>query len=125
MEGLVFGNWGEASQATHQLVEKLASSRARIADSQRGRRGQILTKEGVKGLAVGYIRRKLSIASVRAQSHSLLGRLEGLGPGAVAAAGRRNRAMEQERLWARERQAYDLSVKQGFNILKRGFAKVD
>ena len=125
VEGLVFGNWGEASQATHQLVEKLASSRARIADSQRGRRGQILTKEGVKGLAVGYIRRKLSIASVRAQSHSLLGRLEGLGPGAVAAAGRRNRAMEQERLWARERQAYDLSVKQGFNILKRGFAKVD
>ena len=79
----------------------------------------------MKGLAVGYIRRKLSIAAVRAQSHSLLGRLEGLGPGAVAAAGRRSKAMEQERIWARERQAYDLSVKQGFNILRRGFAKVD
>ena len=125
VEGIVFGNWGEASEATHQLVEELASSRARIADSQRGRRGQILSEEGVKGLAVGYIRRKLSIAAVRAQSHSLLGRLEGLGPGAVAAAGRRSKAMEQERIWARERQAYDLSVKQGFNILRRGFAKVD
>ena len=125
VEGIVFGNWGEASQATHQLVEELASSRARIADSQRGRRGQILSEEGVKGLAVGYIRRKLSIAAVKAQSHSLLGRLEGLGPGAVAAAGRRARAMEQERLWARERRAHDLSVKQGFNIIRRGFAKAD
>ena len=125
VEGIVFGNWGETSQATHHLVEELASSRARIADSQRGRRGQILSEEGVKGLAVGYIRRKLSIAAVKAQCHSLLGRLEGLGPGAVAAAGRRARAMEQERLWARERMAYDLSVKQGFNIIRRGFAKVD
>ena len=26
VEGLVFGNWGEASQATHQLVEELACS---------------------------------------------------------------------------------------------------
>ena len=79
----------------------------------------------MKGLAVGYIRRKLSIAAEKAQSHSLLGRLEDLGPGASAAAGRRRRALEQERLWARERQAYDLSVKQGFNIHRRGFAKVD
>ena len=67
----------------------------------------------------------MSIAAVKAQSHSLLGRLEGLGPGAVAAAGRRARAMEQERLWARERRAHDLSVKQGFNIIRRGFAKAD
>ena len=126
VEGLVFGNWGEASQATHHLVEELASSRARIADPQtRGRKGQVLSEEGIKGLAVGYIRRKLSIASVKAQSHSLLGRLEGLGPGATAAAGRRSRAMEQERLWSRERRAYHLSIKQGFNIQRRGFAKVD
>ena len=58
VEGIVFGNWGEASKATHQLVEELASSRARIADPQtRGRCGQILSEEGIKGLAVGYIRR--------------------------------------------------------------------
>ena len=126
VEGIVFGNWGEASQATHQLVEELASSRARVADPQaRGRRGQILSEEGVKSLAVGYIRRKLGIASVRAQCHSLLGRLDGLGPGATAAAGRRRMAEEQERLWGRERRAYNLSVKQGFNIHRRGFAKVD
>ena len=124
VEGIVFGNWGEASEATHQLVEAIATSRARVAAPQtRGRRGQILTEEGLKGLAVGYIRRKLSIAAVRAQSHSLLGRLEGLGPGSAAAAGRRSKAMELERLWARERQAHCLSAKQGFNVVRRGFAK--
>ena len=62
-------------------MEELATSRARIADPQtRGRRGQTLTEEGIKSLAVGYIRRKLGIAAVKAQCHSLLGRLEGLGP---------------------------------------------
>ena len=34
VESLVFGNWGEASQTTHQLVQNLASSRARVADPQ-------------------------------------------------------------------------------------------
>ena len=126
VEGMVFGNFGEASQAVHQLVDALASSRARIADPQaRGRKGQVLTEEGVKSLAVGYIRRRLGVAAVKAQCHSLLGRLEGLGPGAVSAAGRRRRAVEMERLWARERRADKLSAKQGFNILRRGFAKLD
>ena len=49
VEGIVFGNWGEASQATHQLVEELASSRARSADPQtKGRRGQLQSEEGKK-----------------------------------------------------------------------------
>ena len=126
VEGLVFGNWGEASQATHQLVEALASSRARVADPQaRGRRGQVLTEQGIKSLAVGYIRRRLGIAAVKAQCHSLLGRLEGLGPGSLAAAGRRKRAEEMERLWVRERRAHNLATKQGFNVLRKGFGKTD
>ena len=123
VEGIVFGNWGEASEATHQLVEALATSRASVAPQTRGRKGQTLTEEGLKSLAVGYLRRKISIAAVKAQSHSLLGRLEGLGPGSAAAAGRRNRAMELERLWARERQAHTLAARQGFNVIRRGFAK--
>ena len=125
VEGIVFGNWGEASEATHQLVEALATSRASVAPQTRGRKGQTLTEEGLKSLAVGYLRRKISIAAVKAQSHSLLGRLEGLGPGSAAAAGRRNRAMELERLWARERQAHSLSARQGFNVIRRGFAKTN
>ena len=126
VEGIVFGNWGEASQATHKLVEALATSRAQVGEPQaRSRKGDILTEEGVKALAVGYIRRKLGIAAVKAQCLSLLGRLEGLSPGATSAQGRRRRAEEQERIWSRERKAHNLSVKQGFNISRRGFAKLD
>ena len=126
VEGLVFGNWGEVSQATHQLVEALATSRSKIGDAQsRTKRGTTMTEEGIKSMAVGYIRRKLGITDVKAQCHSLLGRLEGLGPGAMSAHGRRMRAQDQERLWARERKAHNLSIKQGFSIARRGFAKLE
>ena len=126
VEGLVFGNWGEVSESTHQLVEALATSRAQIGEPQaRSRRGTTLTEQGIKSMAVGYIRRKLGVAAVKAQCHSLLGRLDGLGPGATTAQGRRRRAEDQERMWARERKAHILSIKQGFNISRRGFAKLD
>ena len=82
VEGIVFVNWGEASEATHKLVDALATSRARVAEPQTSRRGDRLTEEGVRALAVGYIRRRLSVAAVKAQGFSLLGRVEGLGPGA-------------------------------------------
>ena len=125
VEGIVFGNWGEASEATHRLVDALATSRARVAEPQTSRRGDRLTEEGVRALAVGYIRRRLSVAAVKAQSFSLLGRLEGLGPGSVTAAGRRRRALEQERLWARERRGDAIAARQGFNIVRRGFARLE
>ena len=125
VEGIVFGNWGEASEATHRLVDALATSRARVAEPQTSRRGDRLTEEGVRALAVGYIRRRLSVAAVKAQSFSLLGRLEGLGPGSVTAAGRRRRALEQERLWARERRGDAIAARQGFNIIRRGFARLE
>jgi hypothetical protein len=54
----------------------------------------------------------------------MLGRMKGLGLGAVTAAGRRRRALEQELLWAKERRADALSARQGFNIVRRGFARL-
>ena len=89
--------WGETSDGTHRLAEALGTSRARITDPQsKGKRGNQLTEDGVKGLAVSFIRRKLSKAFVQAQAMSLLGRLEEIGPSAVFAAGRRSLAAEQE-----------------------------
>ena len=126
VEGLVFGNWGEVSEATHQLVEALATSRVRVALPQsKSKRGQPLTEEGLKGITVGYIRRKIGIAAVKAQCLSLLGRLEGLGPGITNALSRRKMAEEQERQWAREIRAHDLARKQGFHPRRGGFAKLD
>ena len=64
------------------------------------------------------------IAAVKAQCHTLLGRLEVIGPGSAAAAGRRRYAEEQERRWRRERQAILLSERQGRNLVRRGFARL-
>jgi hypothetical protein len=123
--GLVFGQWGEASEAVYVLVDQLATSRAKVAEPQAKRKGKNLSKEGVKSQAVGYIRRRLSVATVRAQKISLLGRLEVFGPGLTTASGRRRAAMEQEEMWKRERAAHQLAARQGFNALRRGFAKLD
>ena len=67
------------------------------------------SEEGEKAVVVGQIRKRVSVAAVRAQCHSLLGRLEVIGPGSPASAGRRRFAEEQERRWRRERQAIVLN----------------
>ena len=59
------------------------------------------------------------MASVKGQCHTLPGRLEVLGPGTAAAAGRRRGAQVQE-----QRQAMLLSERQGRSIIQRGFAKL-
>ena len=114
------------SEATHRLVEALATSRVRVALPQaKSKRGQPLTEEGLKGIMVGYIRRKIGVAAIKAQCLSLLGRLEALGPGATNAIGRRKLAEEQERQWSREIRAHDLARKQGFHPHRGGFAKLN
>ena len=121
----MFGNWGEASEGVHTLVEQLATSRARVAEPQSRNKGGVLTEEGVKALAVGFIRRRLSIAAVRAQCISLLGRLEVMGPGLTAASGRRRAAAEQDAMWRRERTAHQVALRQGGAVRRSGFAKLD
>ena len=69
------------------------------------------------------LRRRLGVLTVRCQAHSLLGRLEGLGPG--TAAGRRWQAEEMERRWRQEEQAYQLARLQGSAAYRTGFAKTD
>ena len=43
----------------------------------------------------------------------------------MTAAGRRRRALEQERLWAKERRGDAIAARQGFNIVRRGFARLE
>ena len=83
------------------------------------------SEEGEKAVAVSYIRRRVSVAAVKGQCLSLLGRLEVLGPGTAAAAGRRRWAQVQEQRWRRDRQAMLLSERHGRRILGRGFARLD
>ena len=72
VQGMVFGSFGEASEAVHDLVENIATSRVRVAGPQKGKRGKTRSEEGEKAMAVSFVRRTLSLAAVRAQSHSLL-----------------------------------------------------
>ena len=74
---------------------------------------------------MSYIRRRVSVAAVKGQCVTLLGRLEVLGPGTAAAAGRRGEAKAQELRWKRARQAMLLGERQGRNIIRRGFALLD
>ena len=76
-------------------------------------------------MAVGYISRKLGVAAIKAQCVTLFGRLDSMGPAAETAAGRRRSALYQERIWAQERRADAFAAKQVYNLLRKGFAKLD
>ena len=68
------------------------------------------TEEGERSMAISGLGRRLGVQTVRCQTLLLLGRLEVLGPGAAAAAGRRWQAAEMERCWRNEEQAHSLAL---------------
>ena len=103
----------------------LAISRVREAGPQKGRSGQIRTQEAELALTTSLLRRALSVVGVRAQARLLLSRLETIGPGAAAAAGRRNYALNLEKVWANLRRADLLSRVQGRALLRRGMFRRD
>ena len=79
---LVAGQYGEASQDFHKLLGKLATSKvAHIARLE----GCHLS-ESECGLLLHQMRRRLSVAIIRAQSSCLLSRLGHFSPGAKEAA---------------------------------------
>ena len=125
VKGIVAGNFGEVSEDTHALVAALATCRVRVAGVSRGRKGLMRTEEGERSLAISALRRRLGVQAVRCQAHSLLGRLESLGPGSAAAAGRRWQAKELERCWRREERAHTLATSQGWKAYRTGFGKLD
>ena len=125
VHGIVAGNFGEVSQQTHSLLASLATSRVRVAGPSRGRRSHMRSEEGERAMAISALRRRLGVLTVRCQALSLLGRLEVLGPGTAAAAGRRWHAGELERCWRREQQADNLARLSGHLAYRSGFAKMD
>jgi hypothetical protein len=60
------------------------------------RRGDSRSDEGEKAVAVSYVRRRVSVAAIKGQCISLMGRLEVLGPDTAATAGKRRWAQVQE-----------------------------
>ena len=125
VKGVVVGAFGEGSEDLHALIHHLAVSRVREAGPQKGRRGLVRTEESELALTTSLLRKALSVVGVKAQARLLLSRLETIGPGAAAAAGRRNNALNLERLWANQRRADLLSRVQGRVLLRRGQFRKD
>ena len=125
LRGIVVGNWGEVLEDTHALLSTLATNRAKVAGGSIGKKGRERSEEGERAVAIGYLRRTLGVAAIKAQCLSLLGRVEGMGPGLAAAAGRRREAANIDRQWRLEQQAYSHSVKKGRAFYRGGFAKLD
>ena len=125
VRGLVAGNFGEVSDHWHQLLAALATSRVQVAGVQRGRRGLLRSEDAEWAVAISSLRMRLSVTAVKAQSLSMLGRLEVLGPGAGAARGRRRQAANLERRWGLEQRAADLARRQGWRAYRSGYSKLD
>ena len=119
--GLCFGAWGEASEGVHQLVQSMAESRLAFLGLQRGRPGS----EQELGVCVGQIRRRLSMAAVKAQVDCLLGKLHQVGPGNKMMAKRRGWAINEDQRMSRERGAQWLRRVEGVHTIRKGFFKTD
>ena len=124
VRGVVFGAFGEASEPLHQLIDELATSRVTVTGPQRGRKGVERSLEGERTLVVGQIRRRLSIAAVRAQCSSLLGRLKVIGSGMTEAAGRRAKALNMAFSMQEDRAAFMKTIRTDYSRIRKGFGLV-
>ena len=110
---LVAGPWGDLSPHFHSLLKVFAEERV----AARGRASGEEQGPGQLGLVMGEVRRAASVTVVRAQAVCLLERLGFLGPGARAAAGRRQTTLRLERRRRKEAQAYHQA------FVRRGLAR--
>ena len=115
---LVAGPWGDLSSHFHQLLKLFAESRVAAMGRAQGREAG----EGMLGKVMGEIRRTFSVAVVRSQALCLLERVSQLGPGARAAAQRRQQTLGLEERRRRERQAFALAnMGRGLSRVGRAF----
>ena len=120
LQTLVAGPWGDLSDDFHELLKLFAETR--VANQARARGYE--AGEGELGLAMGAVRRAMSVAVVRSQSLCLLERLAFLGPGVRAAVQRRQlgeRLLERRR---RDEEAYrQARVNRGLRGVGRAFVE--
>ena len=79
-----------------------------------------LARVGELSVIVGQVRRRLSVAAIRAKSTCLLSRLSLVGEGARRAADRRGWRLREEEMMRREREAQWVGQVRGHGITHRG-----
>ena len=114
----VAGPWGDLSPHLHALLKLCAELRvAKMSQAQGWEAGP-----GVLGRVMGEVRRSFSVTVVRGAAMCLLERLAHLGPGARAAADRRQLTLRLEDRRRREREAYFMAYQgQGVSRVGRAF----
>ena len=118
--GLCFGAWGEGSEDVHKLIAAIAESRLASQGLQRGSPG---SKQEL-GLITGQIRRRLSLAVIKAQTSCLLARLHQVGPGNTKLAKKRDWALIEDEKMKSERRAQWLRKFDGIKTLQKGMIKI-
>ena len=115
---LVAGPWGDLSPHLHALLKLCAELRVeKMSQAQGWEAGP-----GALGKVMGEIRRGFSVTVVRGAAMCLLERLAHLGPGAKAAAERRQLTLRLEERRRREREAYYMAHQgQGVSRVGRAF----
>jgi len=110
----------------HTLVHKISEARVEVEQTLPGQQqGPLRAREARMASVVGYVRRSLSFTTVQQQARLLLSRLQLLGPGEADAARRRGWALRLDQQSARERRAQAVCLRQGHNIVRRGFGMMD
>ena len=118
---LVAGPWGDLSSDLHELLRLFAETRCANMGRAAGWEG---AAEAMLGKVMGETRRAFSVVVVRSQAMCLLERLAQLGPGARAAAQRRQATLRLEERRRRERQAYSLAhERRGLGRVGRAFVE--
>ena len=111
LQCLVLGQFGEASQHVHHLLNKLSTIKAKAHSRAIGRPVSEHERAGI----LHYFRRRLSIAAVRAQAQCLLARTGHLGDGARQAAQRRKQVRQSA-----ERNRVDMAAHYTAHVRGRG-----
>ena len=113
VKGLVFGAFGEASEAVHEFVQVVAKGRATgVPGREGGSKGEVAK-------LVGQVRRQLGVAAVKVQAKLLLERLQLVGQRAPERQAQEAAAAAVE--WQRrELEAADQAVREGVRAVHRG-----
>ena len=113
---MCFGGYSEASDGVWELLTHMSNSRLQSVGLARGRPGS----DQELAVITGQLRRRLSLAVVRANTTCLIERMAMVGGGSTIAGRRRQQLrMEEERMRG-EREAHWMARVTGSSLIRRG-----
>ena len=113
---LIFGGFAEVSEGVHNLMDKLSRQRLSKEGLAVGRQGS-----GRRlGEIMGQLRRRLSLATVKANTDCLLARLSLVGDGATQAGKRRSWQRREEHQMKQDREGFWRALVSGRSVVQKG-----